>query len=358
MIRIPAGPAGVTPEWLTEVLRADGRLSAAGRVVACPSRPIGNGLVGESLRFTLAYAGESGDAPGSIVCKFPAADPAYRKVGVDEMIYFREVRFYREVAATVGIRAPRPYLAIDDPSGAFVLVLEDLGPAEIGDQIAGTSVERAEIVVDAAAALHAPRWGDPELDRASWNLRVPYGKRIGAIYPELFRRYRELFAHANTEEELAIGDRLAPVLGEWFAAQPRPWTVTHGDFRLDNMLFEILGGREPFAALDWQTLAPGPGTSDVAYFLGGCLSIEDRRRSEEDLLRLYHERLRERGVRDYPLERFREDARHGAFMGYYVCSYAAVLVPRTERGDRMFATWLSRCARQILDHDAIERLPA
>ncbi len=357
MIRIPANPSDVTPEWMTIVLRADGCLGPGGRVSSLDSTPIGNGLIGESRRFSLEYAGDAEGAPVSVVCKFPSPDPDHRAIGIAEMIYFREVRFYQEVERTVGIRSPRPYLAADDATGSFVLVLEDLGPAEIGDQIVGTSIARAETVIDAAAALHAPRWGDPTLDRASWNLRAPYGRRIGAIYPESFRRCRELLAGVSTEEELAIGERFAPLIAQWFAAQPRPWTVTHGDFRLDNMLFEILGGREPFAVLDWQTVAPGPGTSDVAYFLGGCLSIDDRRKSEDDLLRRYHARLLEGGVRGYSLERCREDARHAALMGYYVCTYAVPLVPRTERGDRMFAIWLSRCARQVLDHDALALLP-
>jgi hypothetical protein len=49
--------------------------------------------------------------------------------------YEREVQFYRSVAATVGIRIPRGYVAEFDPGTYwFVLVMEDLAPAVDGNR--------------------------------------------------------------------------------------------------------------------------------------------------------------------------------------------------------------------------------
>jgi hypothetical protein len=246
---------------------------------------------------------------------------------------------------------------VNERTGDFVLVLEDLAPATGGDQIAGCTVEQAEAVIDAAVGLHAPLWGDIALEDATWNVRPQWLPRIAETYPGLFARFAERFAKHLGDSELGIGQAFAPVIGAWFSQQPRPWTLTHGDYRLDNMLFDIQGGREPVGILDWQTLLPGPGTGDIAYFLGGCLPVEARRNHEHELLRRYHAGLLAAGVRDYSYQQCLRDYRYNSFLGYFMCTYSAVLVQRTERGDEMFLTWLRRATAQIRDLDCLGLLP-
>jgi hypothetical protein len=354
---VPASPENASPEWFTATLRAAGVLGPDGAVTEVAAQPVGNGLVGDSIRFTLGYRGDPGDAPTSVVAKFPAADPHYRAAALAEQVYQRERLFYRELAGALAIRVPR-CLRAGTAEGDFVLLLEDLGPAVGGDQIAGCSVERAEAVVDAAAGLHAPGWGDPALEQAAWDIRPGLVERAGRGYPALFERFAAELGPRLDPADLEIGARLAPVIGEWFAGQPRPWTLTHGDFRLDNMLFDIRDGREPVGVLDWQTIMPGPGTVDVAYFLGGCLPTPLRRAHEPRLLRRYHDRLQALGVRDYPFERCERDYRYNTFLGYFMATYAPMVVRRTERGDQMFTVWLARTASQIRDLGSLELLPA
>jgi hypothetical protein len=357
-IKIPTAADQATTEWFTEVFRQTGRLDPDNQVKELTSKRVGNGLVGESVRFEFGYDGPADRAPTSVVCKFPAAIPEYRAAGISEMLYGREVRFYQDIAPTVDVRAPEAiYTDFDETSHDFVLVLEDLSPATGGDHAAGCSIPQAEVVVDAAAALHGPAWGKADLETASWNVRPVWIPRIESAYPGLFAQFKEAFADRNTPEELAIGEILAPNIGAWFAHQPRPWTVTHGDFRLDNMLFDIRNGQEPVGILDWQTLLPAPGTVDVAYFIGGCLPTDLRRDHEDTLLHRYHDGLLHHGVKDYDFDQCKLDYRYHAFMGYFMCSYAAMLVPRTERGDNMFSIWLTRVAEHIKDHDSLALLP-
>ncbi|MDV2478448.1 phosphotransferase [Rhodococcus zopfii] len=148
----------------------------------------------------------------------------------------------------------------------------------------------------------------------------------------------------------------APVIERWFTNQPGPWTVTHGDFRLDNMLFEIRNGAEPIGVVDWQTILVGPGTVDVSYFIGASLPTEVRRASEKDLVRRYHNGLLERGVPDYSFEQCWNNYRYSAFHGYFMATYAPLLVQRTERGDAMFALWVERVAAQLRDLDSLSVL--
>jgi aminoglycoside/choline kinase family phosphotransferase len=293
-----------------------------------------------------------------VVVKFPAGQPEVRRAGVREMVYDREIEFYSSLAPVLDVRAPRClHIARGPESGEFALVLEDLGPAVGGDQIAGCGPDRAEAVMDAAAGLHAPMWGRAGLEDEGWNIRPAYLPRVEASYPGLFEAFSRQFGGRLAADDLAIGEVFAPVVGRWFAGQPRPWTLVHGDFRLDNMLFDIRGGAEPVGVLDWQTIMPGPGVADVSYFLGGCLPVADRRAHEQRLLRRYHQGLLDRGVTGYPYGRCEQDYRYTAFLGYFMASYAPMLVPRTERGDEMFAVWLERTATQIRDLDAMDLLP-
>ena len=76
----------------------------------------------------------------------------------------------------------------------------------------------------------------------------------------------------------------------------------HGDYRLDNMLFGAPGAPRPFAAVDWQTVGWGQVMTDASYFLGGSLTLEDRRAHEQELLREYHDALQDHGVRGFGWE--------------------------------------------------------
>ena len=57
-------------------------------------------------------------------------------------------------------------------------------------------------------------------------------------------------------------------LSTWVADDDVPMTVTHGDYRLDNMLFGDETGGYPLAVVDWQTPGRGVGLSDASDFLG------------------------------------------------------------------------------------------
>ena len=104
--------------------------------------------------------------------------------------------------------------------------------------------------------------------------------------------------------------------------------------------------------VDWQTAAWGGASLDVAYFIGGSLSTEDRRSHEADLLAHYHDALCRGGVRDYSLEQLRWDTRLDSFGGVLMAIVAAMIVQRTERGDLMFLTSTTRHAQHALDVDA------
>ena len=352
-------PASLTPEWITAALHAAG-LGRGGRVAAATCDPVGTGQMARSFRFRLEWTGDPGNAPRSVVAKLPSDDPTSRATGAMHGAYRKEVRFYQEIARTVGIRTPRCWYAeIDDGGEHFALLLEDVVPAVQGDQLAGCSVEQAALALDELAKLHAPHWGDPALERLDFLADPPTERArvIHAIYEAVWPGFRQRYEGRLEPRLMALAERFGPRCGDWVLGTRSLSTVTHGDYRLDNMLFGITGGAAPpLAVVDWQTTSRGLGTADASYFLGAGLRVENRRRHERDLLRAYHERLGSLGVTGYSFEECWQDYRYTAFAGVVMAVIAPMLVEQTPRGDDMFMAMASRHAEHALDLDAEDLL--
>ncbi|MEU1208707.1 phosphotransferase [Nocardia sp. NPDC005825] len=339
---------GLTPDWLDAAL-AEARGDA--RVVAVSSSAVGTGQVAMSARVRLEYDRPT-TAPRSVIVKFADPDPDHRRRVRRDGAYEREVRFYRELAPRVRVRTPKAFAAeFDSGTGSFVLVLEDLAPAVQGDQLAGCTVASAATAMDEIAGLHAPCWGRHRLGEVSWLRRDRPG--IAAVTPRLWAGFQERYNGLLSAEILCAGGRFVAHLDAWLSWESEHRTVVHRDFRLDNVL---IGPQGAMTVVDWQTCAIGSGPEDVAYFLGSGLPAELRPAAERDLVRRYHGRLLEQGVRDYSWAECWRDYRRGAWHGMLMVINASMLARRTERGDRMFLTMAERHARQVLELDSAQVL--
>ena len=351
-------PSDVTSEWLTRALTHAGAVQAGAHVVAFDLTPIGTGQMADTTRFSLTYD-VPGAGPASVVGKFASADDQSRGTGLALRAYEIEVRFYREVAAAVTARLPAVYLAAVEPeTGWFTLLLEDIVGAEQGDQIEACGPDVAAAVLDEMAGLHAPCWERPDLARLEWlNRSTPDSDAmLVALVSALLPGFLERYADRLDPEHQEVCQLFAEKLPVWLDTRSAQRTASHGDFRLDNLLFQ--GGAARPVVIDWQTAAWAPASVDVAYFIGGCLSTEDRRLHEADLLVHYHAALRRRGVEDYTLEQLRHDTRHDVFGGVLMAIVASMVVQRTERGDLMFLTSTARHAQHALDVGATDLLRA
>ena len=347
----PAHPDAVTPEWLTARLRAGGALDA-GRVTAISWQPIGTGQVGDSVRFTLGY--EGGVGPATLAGKFPAADATSRGTAAAFGLYAKEVGFYRDLAPLLDVRVPRAYAAEADDSGAeFVLLFEDLGPCRQGNQLASCSLADARHAVRQAAAIHAPSWNDSAIIDLPWlHIRPEALAQVKALYPQAHRLFAERYADSLEPELMRVCDALNEASPHWFGREGGDRCLIHGDFRLDNMLFDIRGGAEPIAVLDWQTVAVGNGLTDIGYFLGCGIGDALRREAEGELIELYCAEMTKRGV---PLAREAvwDDYRLGALHGVSTAVFSAAFVERTERGDANFLSMARGACALALEHDSI-----
>lgn len=341
----------LTPEWLTAALAPS---LAGAQVVDVDTRVVGTGQMGDSVRLSLTYDGAPDGAPASIVAKLPASDPTSRATASSLRNYEIEVSFYRELAPSLPVRAPGcHYAAHDADTHDFVLLLEDLAPAEQGDQLSGCSFDHAALAVDELVRLHAPRWDDPALADLPWlNRSTPETAAFTAqLVAGLFDGFRTRYADRLDADVVAVAERLVAGLGDYLTADPGPQTVAHGDYRLDNLLFGTDDGGPPVAVVDWQTVTLGAGVSDLSYFVGAGLLTEDRRVHEHELVRRYHDGMRAAGI-ELTWDDLWTQYRRFSFAGLLMAIAASMLVVQTERGDDMFVTMAQRHGRHALDLDA------
>jgi len=352
---IAPNAGAIDSDWMTRALRAAGAIGDS-RVVDVAAKPVGNGLVGDSFRFTLTYDQAEPNAPATVVGKFAAADPSSRASGAGHRLYLREVTFYKEVAPTVGMFTPRPfYAAIDEATDDFTLIFEDLAPARQGDQLEGCSIADARTAMLEAAALHAPRWNDPKLVETPWlNFGQDLLPQLAPVIPGVVAAFLERYDGRLSAQHLALVERLPDVMPAVWGVRDGPFTVQHGDFRLDNILFDVMGGAHRMGTLDWQTLALGVGVTDATYFLSAGLSPELRRAHERDLIRTYHDELVRLGVRDYGFDQCWRDYRRTAVHGVLMGVFSAMAVERTERGDALFLKMTRGGCLQALDHGTFD----
>jgi Phosphotransferase enzyme family len=353
-------PERIDAAWLTEALA--GQAGSDARVVDVQRELVGTGQVGCNFRFHLTWEGPEAGLPQTVVGKFPSPDPTSRATAVGSRLYEKEVRFYTEIAPTVDIRTPAVHVALCEPgTGRFVLLLEDLAPARVGDQVQGCGPAEARAALAEAARLHAPRWGDPALEHLEWLAgsgtaaeRVQF---LQSLYDAVLPGFEARIGSRLDATAVEVVRELGRVLPAWLAARQPPFTVLHGDYRLDNLLFGATdAGEITVAAVDWQTVGLGPGAQDVAYLCGTSLLPDDRRRCELDLVGEYHDRLARAGVEGYSWDECWLSYRLGALAGVLIAVISAQIVAVTPRGDDMFVAMASRAATMALDLDTFSLL--
>ena len=346
----------VSASWMTAALEQAGLNCVVSEV---SSQPIGTGQMADSFRVNLTFDSHdaSQELPRSLVIKMQAEDVLSRQAGAGGA-YSSEIRFYTELAPTVSIRTPHCYLAIGpDDTGRFALILEDMAPAEQGDQLLGCDVESARRAVINLAGLHGPRWCDPGLYDVVPHRSADELAYMADVVAEFTTGFIAHYGDRVSPEDRLVLQAFAPECGRWLSSHRDRFVPVHGDYRLDNLLFgRNDAGDIEVSAVDWQTLDLGLPGRDLGYFLGNSLMPVDRRASETELVGVYHDTLLGYGVKDYSLEQCFDDYRYGQFQGLMITVLAAVGLAHTERGDNMFMVMSSRACEAIRDLDSLALL--
>lgn len=347
VVSIPRHPGDVTAAWLSAALS---RHRAPVEVAEVNVVAIGTGQTGATFRVTARYAADPVDLPQTFVIKLPAQDDAVRaRVAIG---YRSECAFYAAVADRVRVPTPRCfYCEITEDGSDYVLLLADQAPAVQGDQIAGCGERQARLAVAALAGLHGPSWCDPVwLDLPGLAFARPdaaSAKGLGDV--------AKLSADITLDK---LGDRMSgddretftetmALVGRWLLAEHDRFALLHGDFRLDNLLFDP--GQRWVSVVDWQTLGVGLPARDLAYFTATSLDSELRSDIERDLVDHYHHTLADHGVTEYDRETCWRDYRLGMPQALLISALGFAFATSTERGDDMVLTMLRRGCQSIRD---------
>ena len=353
----------VTPQWLTQVLQADGVIGDA-VVIAFEGRPLGAGVgfMSSMQRLTLTYSDPGCGGPRNLIVKLTSPDPGSRQIDQAFNFYEKEVGFYQRIAPSTPIRAPRAHFSGYDPERReYTLLLEDLTPLKVADQLMGLTVAQTEQALRALAGLHGRWWRDPALSGMDWLITIdsPQMQSLEPIYQQCWPAVVAFLGEAMPPQMRRLGDRFATRIGAMLGKviqQPR--TVVHGDYRADNIFFSEGGDPDGFAVADWQILMQGGGALDVAYLLTGSLDRELRRAHEADLLTAYHDALVANGVADYAFADLREDYRACVMLTWcWPVIAIGALDHANERGVALFRAWTDRAMAAITDLDAGATIP-
>lgn len=353
---IPGSPADVTAAWLSAVLSTGDRPVVVDEVTVSP---VGTGQTGATYRVAATYRVGGDELPGTFVVKLPSQDPEVRARAA--FGYQAEYAFYTEVADTVQIPVPRCYHCdMSDGGTEFVLLLADMAPAEQGDQIAGCGARDAELAARALGGLHGPRWCDPAwLDFAGAVMGKPDhagAQGLGELFTMAVGFTLDKLGARLSAADVATMNDLTTIMTPWLRLAPDRFCLLHGDFRLDNLLFDPQHTR--ISVVDWQTLAVGLPARDLAYFTGSSLEPDLRAEIERELVSAYHEELVAHGVSDYDLDTCWRDYVLGMPQVALIAALAVTFVASTERGDEVMVTMIRRSCHAIRDLGTLELIRA
>ena len=357
MDRLVTDPAALTADWIAPILHEAGASSGA-TPAGVEVSPVGTGQMASSYRMRFTWAdGDTG--PASVVVKI-GGETEQSRAGGAMGAYPNEYAFYTTWADSITMRIPACLgTAISDDGECFTLVMEDMAPATQGDQIAGCTPAEAALAVENLAGLHGPLWNNPVIHEGILHLstqeEADLAGRMFADSVEFFiDRYGDRVSADDAETLRAVPE----ILGSWITGRPERLAITHGDYRLDNVLYrhDADGNPTEAAAVDWQTISLGLPARDVAYFLGNGLTVDDRRAHEREIVERYHRALLDQGVHGYDLHLCWDDYCYAHLQGPLITVFGAHYSTQTDRGDEMFMVMTQRACAAIRDLETIERV--
>jgi len=344
MAGAPESLDDVTAEWLTRALGT--------QIDSVVVQPIaaGEGFMGQLARLHISSPDPA--VASTAIVKLPTLDPGARFVGETLRVWEREHLFYRDIAPAMQIRVPAALVNLAEPA---CLVLEDLAPAVPGDHVAGADFDQATRAIEVLAQHHAAWFEDPRLATFDWmpGLDDPSLLSLGDTFAMGWPIFLERYADDLPDRCLRWCERFVDVIPDWIASHSEdPVTLTHGDYRLDNLFFDEDGS---VTVIDWQMSMRAPGQADFVYFCANNLTVEMRRERERELLGRYVEGLHAGGV---PHDVITVDSVWQGYLEglvFYAVSFGASLLtidPANERGVALFDALVNRTFTAVDDLDA------
>jgi hypothetical protein len=293
---VPHTLAEITPAWLSRALAPVwpnvevAALEIADVIAATATK----------ARLRVSYAHDVG-APTSLVIKGGLFGHEHERALAP--LYHNEAMFYRDVAPELPVEVPFCHGVVADATDGIV-VMEDLElrGARFGEGRTPLTVDEVADGLAYQARYHATYWGRANqlgtlglMDLAGF-LTAFFGGLAPHFTIEEHGHHDASTLAAVREAQGALVDRgrfAEAVLTNWERNAAEAPCLIHFDTHAGNMYFTPEGAP---GWLDWQLTGAGHWAWDVAYFLIGAMTPEDRRLHERDLLEVYRGRLSQSGI--------------------------------------------------------------
>ena len=246
---IPRGPQDVTPAWLGSVLGAE--------VGDVEVTPIGTGQTGATYRVQATYAEQPHRLAGHV--RGQAVRPGRRRPRA------------RRTRLPIRGRVLRASGGPHEHPGAALLSLRDLRrrsglrahPRRHGARGAGRPDRRMQRGRRPGwrsrpwPGLHGPSWCDPEwMELTGIAMPKPGDDAAAGGLGEISQMAGGILVDKLggdiSEEDKETLTAAMSLVTPWLMAEPDRYALMHGDYRLDNMLFDP--DRTRITVVDWQTV--------------------------------------------------------------------------------------------------------
>ncbi|CCT69100.1 uncharacterized protein FFB20_11785 [Fusarium fujikuroi] len=349
---LPLTPDEVTSEWLSEALG-----------VAVKDFKISSVIHGTSSKVFVDLVfgdGVKTEIPSRVVLK-GGFNPVIRET-VPQMLptYRREAEFYYHVAPQTTMLLPKIWFAgTDTVNGQGIFIMSDVSSeATFGTPLEPWAPERVGEALKQLASLHEKTWNTKE-EEYPWlfgkdgsKLENPVRNIILALLaPAPWGARFDEKVRPPVAKELLDPDRIREAfqaLWKHADADKKYYSLIHGDDHVGNTL--IANDGTP-GFIDWQGLQYGPSVLDLAYFLTGALTVEDRRKHEASLVDTYLEALHKEGGPKLTREDLWDDYRRYSLQGFLWA-----MTPQTMQPDEVVFAMAERYSACIIDHGTLELL--
>jgi len=367
-VTIPKRTKRITSEWLNHTLHDSGYLKDS-NIESISREPWGKGegFMSDMARLTITYDKESPNLPKTMIIKMPTTFRTALDIGLQYNVYEKEIRFYNEIAPKSPIRVPGLiYSDYDLEAKKYILILEDCSCYKMIDQITGLNYEQTKQALTSIADFHARWWDAPDLFSFDW-ITKPRDPIMVKAFTETFRNSWDLAV--KSEEFLKFlpegGRKAGDMIYKHF-----PWlmedipdenmTLTHFDYRSDNLFFDTENSENPVIILDWANIVITGGVLDVGYLLGASIGVDLRRQIEKEMIKVYLKRLEENGI---TLDMDFDEIWRNYLKALVFCAWSyplgfALLDRSDPRAIELFEEIGNRNFSAIIDNDATSILPS
>ena len=295
----------VTPDWLTEQLRAKTALQQ-GKVTRLEgsSETFNRGFMADITKFKVSYSSDaSGQLPENLLLK--RAKPNLHPELVSRSSH--EAKFYQAMASlTTRLPIPTCYSVEYDPiTHQAHILMEDLSATHFQRPLPiPPSNRHCEMIVESLAQVHAAWWNSPNLgkgigERLDIETASAMEQRLIDTVPAFFDYLGDalLPQQRRTIEQIIASDFLSRLSQR--LCDMRQVTLVHGDAHTGNLMLPRDETMHQVMLIDWQLWAINVAAIDLAFLIALHWSPQRRALLEETLLRRYHDHLLAGGATNY-----------------------------------------------------------